>query len=93
MKLKHFKYLENYCVTLTFANGEIKTVDLSPLIGHYVAPEALQTASINAEWGCLEFNQGHVDIEPKTLYRFAQTQPMLDSSLSGSDNSLIYLTI
>jgi hypothetical protein len=79
MKLKHFQYLENYCFMLTFANGEIRTVDLTLLISHYVAPEALQTATINAEWGCLEFNQGNVDIEPKTLYRFAQTQPILDS--------------
>jgi len=77
MKLKHFQYLENYYFMLAFANGETRTVDLTPLIGHYVAPEALQTATINAEWGCLEFNQGNVDIEPKTLYRFVQTQPMI----------------
>ena len=74
MKLKHFKHFEDYHFLLTFTNGEVKMVNLAPLISRYVTPEALQTAQINPEWGCLEFNQGNVDIEPKTLYYFAQTQ-------------------
>jgi len=41
------------------------------LIGHYVALDALNSARIDTEWGCLEFNDGKIDIEPKTLYEFA----------------------
>ena len=26
--------------------------------------------NLNQEWGCLEFKNGAVDIEPKTLYKF-----------------------
>ena len=33
--------------------------------------QALNTAQLNKDWGCLEFNDGAVDIEPKTLYRYA----------------------
>ena len=86
MKLKHFKHFEGYHFLLIFANGEVKTIDLAPLISRYVTPEALQTAQINAEWGCLEFNQGQVDIEPKTLYHFAQAQ-LFSSSPSSTFNA------
>ena len=41
------------------------------LIGHHVSLEALNTARIDPEWGYLEFNDGKVDIEPKTLCQFA----------------------
>lgn len=75
MKLKHFEHYEGYCFLLTFENGEIKEVDLVDLIGHYVPVDALNTAHIDPEWGCLEFNDGKVDIEPKTLYRFATDKP------------------
>ena len=71
MKLKHFKHQDAYCFLLTFENGETKETDLSDLIGHFVAPDALNSARIDIEWGCLEFNEGKVDIEPKTLYEFA----------------------
>jgi hypothetical protein len=71
MKLKHFEHLYAYRFLLTFENGEPKETDLFALIGHYVSLDALNTARINPEWGCLEFNGGKVDIEPKTLYQFA----------------------
>jgi hypothetical protein len=71
MKLKHFEHLEAYCFVLTFDNGEIKKTDLKDLIGHYVALKDISTARIDSDWGCLEFNNGMVDIEPKTLYEFA----------------------
>jgi len=71
MKLKRFEHLEVYRFMLTFENGEIKQADLQELIGAYVVPDALPTARINPEWECLEFNDGKVDIEPKTLYRYA----------------------
>jgi len=41
------------------------------LIGKHVSLDQLNTAHIDPEWGCLEFNAGFVDIEPKTLYQFA----------------------
>ncbi len=47
-------------------------VDLKDLISKYVTPEELQTAKVNQEWGCLEFKDGLVDIEPKTLYKFTK---------------------
>lgn len=71
MKLKHFEHYDGYRFLLTFENGEVKEADLIDLIGHYVSVDALSTARIDPEWGCLEFNGGRVDIEPKTLYRFA----------------------
>ena len=71
MKIKHFEHLDNYSFLLTFENGEVKETDLADLIGHHVTLDALNTARIDTEWGCLEFNGGKVDIEPKTLYQFA----------------------
>jgi len=43
---------------------------LQKLIGKHVSVDELATAHINTEWGCLEFNAGVVDIEPKTLYHY-----------------------
>jgi hypothetical protein len=71
MKLKHFEHYDGYRFLLTFENGEVKEADLADLIGRHVPLDALNTARIGPEWGCLEFNDGSVDIEPKTLYRFA----------------------
>lgn len=70
MKLKDFEHCDAYRFLLTFENGEVKEADLFDLIGHYVSLDALNTARIDPEWGCLEFNGGSVDIEPNTLYRF-----------------------
>lgn len=74
MKLKHFEHYDGYHFLLTFENGEVKEADLVDLIGHHVSPDALNTARIDTEWGCLEFNGGKVDIEPKTLYQFATVE-------------------
>ena len=71
MKLTHFQHQEAYRFVLTFENGEVKEADLQELIGQHVAVDSLPTARIDAEWGCLEFLNGRVDIEPKTLYRYA----------------------
>lgn len=70
MKLTHFQHQEAYRFVLTFENGEVKEADLQNLISQYVAVDSLSTARIDAEWGCLEFLNGRVDIEPKTLYRY-----------------------
>jgi len=73
MKLIGFKHQSGYCFRLDFANGEIREIDLNELIGKYVDANTLQTARLDPEWGCLEFKNGMVDIEPKTLYHFAKT--------------------
>jgi hypothetical protein len=72
MKLKQIEHIEAYRFILTFENGEIIQADLKGLIGSFIAEDALHTVRIDPEWGCLEFNQGAADIEPKTLYRYAR---------------------
>ncbi len=71
MKLKQFEHREAYHFLLTFENGVVKETDLEDLLARHVSLDALNTARIDPEWGCLEFDGGKVDIEPKTLYRFA----------------------
>ena len=71
MKLKHFEQKSGYQFRLFFENGEVKETDLKPLIAQYVNEADLTTARIDRDWGCLEFKNGMVDIEPKTLYRSA----------------------
>ncbi len=71
MKLTNFIHQEDYRFTLFFKNGQSKEVDLKDLIEKHVSVKELETAQINPEWGCLEFNNGKVDIEPKTLYHYA----------------------
>jgi hypothetical protein len=70
MKLKHFTRQDAYRFILEFENGEINEADLQELIGDYVDIEALSTAHLDIDWGCLEFKGGRVDIEPKTLYNY-----------------------
>jgi len=43
------------------------------IIRMYLIDSELQTARINKEWGCLEFKDGAVDIEPVTLYKYRNT--------------------
>lgn len=71
MKLINFEYQQDYIFILVFENGEKIEVDLSDLIKNHVSEKNLNTAQVNKEWGCLEFNNGMVDIEPKTLYYHA----------------------
>ena len=70
MKLVEFKHLKGYFFILTFENGETKETDLTSLLAKHVDETNLSTAQLNKDWGCLEFNGGAVDIEPKTLYRY-----------------------
>ncbi len=70
MKLQHFEQKEGYQFRLFFENGEMKEADLQNLIGQYVDLVDLKTARIDTDWGCLEFKNGVVDIDPKTLYRY-----------------------
>jgi len=71
MKLIKFTHQTGYKFILFFENGMNKESDLKELIGKYVSLEQIKTAQINTEWGCLEFNDGMSDIEPKTLYNYA----------------------
>ncbi len=70
MKLKEFKIKNDYIFNFVFENGIKKIVDISSLIQDKVTKEEVKTAHIDKDWGCLEFNNGMVDIEPKTLYNF-----------------------
>jgi hypothetical protein len=59
MKLRRFEHQEGYCFVLIFESGEVKQTDLQELIDTYIGPDALFTACINPEWGCLEFKGGY----------------------------------
>ena len=71
MKIKNFEHKDAYRFVLTFQNGEVIEADLKDLIGQHVRVDDLSTARIDPDWGCLEFLGGSVDIEPKTLFRYA----------------------
>ena len=73
MKLRQFEQIHAYRFLLSFENGEIWEADLKDLIGRYVTVDDLHTAHVDSDWGCLEFLGGRVDIEPKTLYRYAHS--------------------
>jgi hypothetical protein len=75
MKLARFEQRVGFQFTLTFANGDRATVDLEPLIGNHLSVDALESAEIDPDWGCLQFQGGSVDIEPTTLYRYAMNPP------------------
>jgi hypothetical protein len=70
MKLESFEN-SGFDFLLFFANGEMISVDIHPLVGKYISESDLNLARIDSEWGCLEFCNGIVDIEPTTLYRYA----------------------
>jgi hypothetical protein len=70
MKLKQFKQIEGYNFFLTFDDGLQKEVNLEPLLKEKIQPKDLESAFIDKDWGCLEFKNGMVDIEPKTLYKY-----------------------
>ncbi|WKJ88700.1 DUF2442 domain-containing protein [Methylomonas montana] len=71
MKLQQFEQLDGYRFKLVFENGEVKQTDLKELISKHVSIDELASARLDADWGCLEFKNGMVDIEPKTLYKFS----------------------
>ena len=71
MRLVDFKLYGNYIFDLNFEDGTKKKVDLSELIKSKVTLDELGSANIDEDWGCLEFKNGMVDIDPKTLYHFS----------------------
>ena len=70
MKLTAFNYLGDYKFKLQFENGDVKEADLKELIASKVSLKQVRTARLDPDWKCLEFNNGMVDIEPKTLFNF-----------------------
>jgi len=72
MKIVNFKNLGDYHFFLEFENGEKREVDLTKLISTKVSQDELNSARIDGDWGCLEFKNGMVDIEPKTLYKYQE---------------------
>ncbi|MBV5311397.1 hypothetical protein [Chromatium okenii] len=80
MKLKHAQQIEAYRFQLTFADGQVKETDLQALIGQFVAVNELSTVAVNLDWGCLEFLDGQVDIEPITLARYAEALQSRDAA-------------
>jgi hypothetical protein len=83
MKLKSFERLDNYFFYFTFENGEMGEVSLEELVSSHVGLDELNTAFINKEWGCLEFKNGAVDIEPKTLYKFFLKNRIIDKQMAS----------
>jgi len=76
MKLIQFSRQRDYIFNLTFTNGTSIETDLAPLLAPHVAQTDLATGRIDPEWGCLEFKDGAVDIEPKTLYQWAESHSL-----------------
>ncbi|MGD9888284.1 MAG: hypothetical protein AB7S56_03345 [Halothiobacillaceae bacterium] len=70
MKLTALQHKYAYVFDLGFDGEWVFNVDLKPLVGAYIAEEELNTAAIDADWGCLVFKDGRVDVEPRTLYKF-----------------------
>ena len=71
MKLAKFEQEAGFEFAVWFENGERVTVNLELLIGNFVSAEQLALGEIDADRGCLQFQNGGVDIEPTTLYRYA----------------------
>ncbi|VFM96747.1 MAG: Protein of unknown function (DUF2442) [Candidatus Kentron sp. G] len=70
MKLQRFQNT-GFTFSLLFADGKTILADLQPLIGAHISEQDLASARIDPDWGCLEFCNGAVDIDPVTLYRYA----------------------
>ena len=70
MKLQNFQN-SGFEFSLGFENGQSIKVNLNPLIGKYISKQDLASARLDSEWGCLEFCDGSVDVDPSTLYRYA----------------------
>ena len=81
MKLIKFTYQKNYKFILFFENGKKKESDLKKLIEKHVSLQQIKTAKINLDWGCLEFNNGMIDIEPKTLYNYVYNLKSLSEAV------------
>jgi hypothetical protein len=74
MKLVEFSYLESHCFQLSFEDGSVLEADLSELLRKHLPLNQIHSARIDPDWGCLEFNEGRVDITPQTLLRFVINQ-------------------
>ena len=92
---KSFQQQNGYIFLLSFENGKTQQTDLTELIAHHVSIDDLKTARINPEWKCLEFKDGMVDIEPKTLYQYAmknKNSPFIRKITPNPNNYSIQIT-
>ena len=80
MKLASFEQRAGFEFAPMFENGERAIVDLEPLIGKYLSRDQLASGEIDPDCGCLQFQDGGVDIEPTTLYRYALRPPEASES-------------
>ncbi len=74
MKLTKIENLGNYYFNLGFDNNSLSKFNIKSLIENKISIDDLKTAQLNKEWDCLEFKDGIIDIEPKTLYNFCFKQ-------------------
>ncbi len=72
MRLSKFQNLNNYLFYFLFEDGfEIET-NIKDVVAEKVDVILLNSARIDMDWGCLEFDNGQIDIEPKTLYQYCK---------------------
>jgi hypothetical protein len=71
MKLEQIQCRDGHCFDLTFENSQRWESDFQSLIGQHVALEDVSTDFIDAEWDCLEFLNGQIDVELKKLANYA----------------------
>lgn len=74
MKLEKFKIIQDYIFDFYFEDGLHKSSNIEKLLNSKVSKEELKTAHLDKDWGCLEFKDGMVDINPKTLYNYVQVE-------------------
>lgn len=77
MRLIKYKNLNNYKFYLEFENQISGEVNLEKLISKHLSLVELASVNLNKKRGCLEFKDGMVDIEPKTLYKFFKFHELL----------------
>lgn len=70
-KLVSARHLEHYLFFLEFSGGKRLGCDLSPLLAAHLKESDLDSMKVDPDWGCLEFLDGQVDIDPRTLFRWA----------------------
>lgn len=71
MKLFKCTHIEGYIFHLVFVNRVEGNINIEELLQGKVSESDLPNFSIDADWGCLEWN--NVEIEPKSLYRYFQS--------------------
>ncbi len=66
-----FKANDDYTVRLKFSNGEIRTVDMRPLLSHKTfkpLEDINKFKDVSLEYGTLNWLDGEIDIAPEYLW-------------------------